>query len=66
MRIKQRHRAEDSVLEALIEQHLPAFQRSISKRERPLPGFVLEAFRSYPACGRLEHGVIRVKCISQR
>ena len=45
-----------------MEQHLPAFQRSLAERERPLPGFVLDEFRSYLACGRPEHGFIRVKC----
>ena len=58
----QRHRPEESVLYALIEQHLPAFQRSLAERERRLPGFVLDEFRSYLACGRPEHGFIRVKC----
>jgi ribosomal protein S27E len=57
-----RHRPEDTVLYELVEQHLPAFQRSLAERERPLPGFVLDEFRSYLACGRLEHGFIRVKC----
>ena len=27
-----------------------------------MPGFVLDEFRSYLACGRMEHGFIRVKC----
>ena len=58
----QRHRPEDSVLYALVEQHRPAFQRSLAERERPLPGFVLDEFRRYLACGRLEHSFIRVKC----
>ena len=58
----QRHRPVASVLYTLIEQHLPAFQRSLSERERPLPRFVLDEFRDYLACGRLEHGFIRVKC----
>jgi len=58
----QRHRPEDSVLYRLVEQHFPAFERRLAERERPLPGFVLDEFRSYLACGRMEHGFIRVKC----
>jgi len=27
-----------------------------------LPAFVVDEFRSYLRCGRLEHGFIRVKC----
>jgi hypothetical protein len=41
-----RHRPEDTVLYALVEQHLPGFERRLAERERPLPGFVLDEFRS--------------------
>ena len=40
----QRHRPEDSVLYALVEQHLPAFQLSLAERDRLLPGFALAEF----------------------
>jgi hypothetical protein len=58
----RRHRPEETVLYRLVEQHLPAFQRGLAERGRPLPGFVLDEFRSYLTCGRMEHGFIRVKC----
>ena len=58
----RRHRPEETVLYRLVEQHFPAFQRRLAERERQLPGFVLDEFRSYLACGRMEHGFIRVKC----
>ncbi len=58
----QRHRPEETVLYRLVEQHVPAFQHRLAELEQPLPAFVLDEFRSYLACGRMEHGFIRVKC----
>jgi ribosomal protein S27E len=58
----RRHKPEETALYRVIEDHLPAFETRLSTAERPLPGFVLEEFRDYLRCGRLEHGFVRVKC----
>ena len=50
------------MLYALVEQHLPSFQRNLAERERTLPRYIVDEFRDYLACGRLQHGCIRVKC----
>ncbi len=59
---RHRHRQEETILFLIVEQHFPAFQRRLAELKQPLPAFVLDEFRSYLACGRMEHGFVSVKC----
>ena len=57
-----RHRPEDTVLYQTVEQHVGAFFETVSEQGASLPGFVREALDAYLRCGRLEGGLLRVKC----
>jgi hypothetical protein len=49
-------------LHGIVAEYLetfPAFQRG---RDRPIPGFVEEEFRSFLQCGILEYGFLRLHC----
>jgi len=58
----RRHEPESTALYPVIEQHLGTFTDELTRNQAALPAFVLDEFRSYLRCGRLEHGFIRVKC----
>jgi ribosomal protein S27E len=58
----RRHQPENTVLYPIVEEHLPALTDELANHHATLPGFVVNEFRDYLRCGRLEHGFIRVKC----
>jgi len=58
----QRHEPEKTALYPIIEQHLSTLTDELTRHHVALPGFVVDEFRNYLRCGRLEHGFIRVKC----
>ena len=58
----RRHKPEETTLYPIIEQHLPRFLNHLSEFDSQLPRFVIREFEDYLACGRLEHGFLRVKC----
>src|SRR5690606_25307061 len=57
-----RHRAEETLLYRLIEEHYPAFAAAREAAGRPLPKHVRDDFEAYLKSGRLEHGFLRVRC----
>ena len=57
-----RHRPEQILLYQIVQTHTPAFLAELAKRERSLPDYVQREFEAYLACGRLEHGFLRVRC----
>jgi len=58
-----RHRPEQTLLHALVREHLPAFLAHTDESyERPLPRYVRRAFESYLRCGLPEHGFLRLRC----
>ena len=56
------HEPEKTALYPIIEQHLSALTGELTRQHGALPAFVIDEFRNYLRCGRLEHGFIRVKC----
>ncbi len=58
----RRHKPEETPLYPIIEQHLPQFLEHLAEHGSHLPRFVTREFDDYLACGRLEHGFLRVKC----
>jgi len=59
----KRHRPEQTVLHALVREHLPAFLRHAEEHyARPLPKYVRRAFEQYLRCGLPEHGFLRLRC----
>ncbi len=59
-----RHRPEETQLYRLVEQHYPAFVAHLTEQGKALPRLRREGIRVLPACGRLEHGFLRVRCES--
>ena len=57
-----RHRPEQTLLYQIVQTHTPAFLVELAARERTLPDYVQREFEDYLACGRLEHGFLRVRC----
>ncbi|MCZ6619090.1 MAG: transposase zinc-binding domain-containing protein, partial [Gammaproteobacteria bacterium] len=58
----RRQKPEETSLYPIIERHLPRFLNLLSEHDSQLPRFVTQEFDDYLACGRLEHGFLRVKC----
>jgi hypothetical protein len=59
----QRHRPEQTILYAIVREHLAAFLDLAAERyARPLPKYVARAFAAYLDCGLLERGFLRVHC----
>lgn len=58
----RRHEPEKTALYPVIEQHLCTLTDELTRNQAALPAFVVDEFRKYLRCGRLEHGFIRVKC----
>jgi ribosomal protein S27E len=56
------HRPEQTLLYRLVEQYYPAFVEHLAARERRLPAHAVREFEDYLKCGRLEYGVLRVRC----
>lgn len=59
-----RHRPEHTLLYQLVEEHFPALKARLSAQGTPLPRYVEREFEQFLACGRLEHGFLRVRCDS--
>ena len=57
-----RHRPERTLLYRLVEEHYPAFVTRLAAEGRTLPRHVAREFEDFLACGRLEHGFLRVAC----
>ena len=58
-----RHRPEQkTLLYQLVEAHYPAFVEHLAVRGRSLPTHVQREFEDYLKCGRLAHGLLRVRC----
>ena len=57
-----RRRPEATLLYRLVEQHYPAFEVRLAAEGRALPRYVAREFEDFLACGRLEHGFLRVAC----
>jgi len=58
----RRHEPEKTALYPIVEQHLSTLTGELTLNHASLPAFVVEEFRKYLRCGRLEHGFLRVKC----
>ena len=59
-----RHRPEHTLLYQLVEEYYPVFKTRLAAQGTALPGYVEREFDDYLACGRLEHGFLRVRCDS--
>jgi ribosomal protein S27E len=57
-----RHRPERTLLYQIVEEYLPEFRAHLVQKGIELPEFVEQEFDAYLACGRLEHGFLRVRC----
>jgi ribosomal protein S27E len=57
-----RHRPERTLLYQIVEEYLPEFRAHLAQKGVTLPDFVEQEFDAYLACGRLEHGFLRVRC----
>ena len=57
-----RHRPEQTLLYQIVQTHYPAFLAALAAREQTLLDYVQREFEEYLACGRLEHGFLRVRC----
>jgi hypothetical protein len=54
--------ARRTLLYRIVAQHYPAFVELLAGQDRPLPDYVQQEFEAYLKCGRLQHGVLRVRC----
>ena len=59
-----RHRPERTLLYQIVEEYYPAFKAHLAAQGTTLPTYVEQEFEAYLACGRLEHGFLRVRCNS--
>ena len=57
-----RHRPEQTLLHQIVQTDTPAFLAELAARERRLLDYVEREFEAFLACGRLEHGFLRVRC----
>ena len=60
----QPHRPEQTLLYRIVDEYYPAFTAHLAEQGRELPGYVQPEFEDYLQCGRLEHGILRVRCES--
>lgn len=58
----RRHEPERTALYKVVESSLPGFEAALRSGDVAAPRFVEREFHGYLACGRLEHGFVRVKC----
>lgn len=57
------HRPTDTVLHALVRDHLESFlDHARQNHARGLPRYVEQAFRDYLTCGVFAHGFLRLHC----
>ena len=54
----------DTLLHQIISEELETFLVSQQERDRPVPFFVEQEFRSFLDCGLLERGFLRLRCES--
>ena len=59
-----RHRPERTLLYELVQEYYPALKAHLAAQGTVLPGYVEQEFEDYLKCGRLEHGLLRVRCDS--
>ena len=58
-----RHKPEDSALHKLVREHLPSFlARALEETGKPMPAFIVEAWRKYLSCGLGGAGFRRRQC----
>ena len=57
-----RRRPERTVLHGLMREHLSSFLAERQARDRPLPGYVVDALRGLLGCGDLASGFARFRC----
>lgn len=57
-----RHRPERTLLYRLVEEYYPALMAHLAAQGTVLPEYVQREFEVYLKCGRLEHGLLRVRC----
>ena len=60
--VYERHRAERTLLNQLVEQYFPAFEAYLAAQGTDLPAYVEQEFEDHLKCGRLEHDFLRVRC----
>src|SRR5262245_38167473 len=53
---------EETLLYRVISEQLETFLARQHQRDRPVPGFVEDEFRSFLQCGVLEYGFLRLRC----
>jgi hypothetical protein len=58
----ERHRPEQTLLYKLVEEHYPTLIDQLGQQGKYLPDHVRREFEDYLKCGRLEHGLLRVRC----
>ena len=56
-----RHSEHPGALYPVIETNLTAFLEYLHERDAALSRFVIDEFKDYLRCGRLEYGFVRVK-----
>jgi len=57
----RRHCPEQTALYPVIETNLTPFLEYLHERDAALSRFVIDEFKDYLRCGRLEYGFVRVK-----
>ena len=57
-----RHRPEQTLFYRIVKEHYPGFCDLLTQQGRPLPVYVAREFDDFLKCGRLEHGLLRVRC----
>lgn len=60
--VYQRHQPQQRLLYQLIERHYADFLAQLASAGRTLPRYVEREFEDYLRCGRLEYGLLRVRC----
>ena len=58
----ERHQPEQTLLYQLVEAHYPALVDQLAQQGKSLPDHVHREFESYLKCGRLENGLLRLRC----
>jgi hypothetical protein len=53
---------EQTILYQVLAENLAAFRQSVDDQGKRLPEYVEQELSDFLACGRLEHGFIRLKC----
>jgi hypothetical protein len=56
------HRPEQTLLYQLVERYYPELAELMADQGRSLPRYVCREFDEYLKCGRLEYGILRLRC----